>query len=89
MRLLAAEKLRIATTSCYPPFTFVDDAGEIVRLDVDTALALCAEFGAECEVVPEEPEPRNSYPRFHAVAMHPRSRQCKPTRNNRRRKGRE
>ena len=68
---LAAEKLRIATTSRCPPFTFVGDAGEIVLLDVDTALALCGEFGAECEVVPEEPEPRNPYPRFHAVAMHP------------------
>ena len=50
----AAEKLRIATTGGYPPFNYVDDAGEIAGFDVDIALALCAEFGAECEVVLEE-----------------------------------
>ena len=51
---LAAEKLRIATTSDYPPFSYVDDAGEIAGFDVDIALALCAELGAECEIVLEE-----------------------------------
>ena len=51
---LAAEKLRIATTSGYPPFNYVDDAGEIAGFDVDIALALCAELGAECEFVREE-----------------------------------
>ena len=51
---LAAEKLRIATTSDYPPFSYVDDAGDIAGFDVDIALALCAELGAECEVVVED-----------------------------------
>ena len=51
---LAAEKLRIATTGGYPPFNYVDDAGEIAGFDVDIALALCAELDAECEVVLEE-----------------------------------
>ena len=51
---LASEKLRIATTGGYPPFTYVDDAGEITGFDVDIALALCAELGVECEVVLEE-----------------------------------
>ena len=51
---LAAEKLRVATTGGYPPFTYVDDSGEIAGFDVDIALALCAELGAECEVVLEE-----------------------------------
>ena len=51
---LAAEKLRIATTSDYPPFNYVDDAGEIAGFDVDIALALCQEIGAECEIVLEE-----------------------------------
>ena len=51
---LAAEKLRIATTGGYPPFNYVDDGGEIAGFDVDIALALCAELGAECEVVLEE-----------------------------------
>ena len=51
---LATEKLRIATTSDYPPFSYVDDADEIAGFDVDIALALCAELGAECEIVLEE-----------------------------------
>ena len=51
---LAAEKLRIATTGDYPPFTYVDDAGETAGFDVDIALALCTELGAECEIVLEE-----------------------------------
>ena len=50
----AAEKLRIATTGGYPPFTYVDDAREIAGFDVDVALALCTELGAECEIVLEE-----------------------------------
>ena len=51
---LAAEKLRIATTGDYPPFSYVDDAGEIAGFDVDIALALCAELDAECDIVLEE-----------------------------------
>ena len=51
---LAAEKLRIATTGGYPPFSHVDDAGEITGFDVDIARALCTELGVECEVVLEE-----------------------------------
>ena len=51
---LAAERLRIATTGGYPPFTYVDDAGEISGFDVDIARALCTQLGAECEIVLEE-----------------------------------
>ncbi len=51
---LAAEKLRIATTGGYPPFSHVDDAGEVAGFDVDIARALCAKLGAECEIVLEE-----------------------------------
>ncbi len=51
---LAAEKLRIATTGGYPPFNYADEAGEMTGFDVDIARALCAELGAECEVVVEE-----------------------------------
>ncbi len=51
---LAAEKLRIATTGDYPPFTYVEDTGEIAGFDVDIALALCAELAAECEIVLED-----------------------------------
>ena len=65
------EKLRIATTGGYPPFTYVDNAGEIAGFDIDIALALCAELGAECDVVLEEwerliPELRASS--FDAIA---------------------
>ena len=68
---LATEKLRIATTGGYPPFTYVDNAGEIAGFDIDIVLALCAELGAECEVVLEEwerliPELRASS--FDAIA---------------------
>ena len=51
---LAAETLRIATTGGYPPFSYIDEAGEIAGFDVDIARALCTELGAECEVVQEE-----------------------------------
>ena len=51
---LAAEKLRIATTGGYPPFSYAGDAGEMAGFDVDIALALCAELHAECEIVVEE-----------------------------------
>ncbi len=49
---LAAEKLRIATTGDYPPFNHVYAAGEIAGFDI--ALALCAQIGAECEIVLEK-----------------------------------
>ena len=39
---LAAEKLRVATTGGYPPFTYADDAGEIWTMDEH---ALTAEDG--------------------------------------------
>ena len=51
---LAAEKLRIATTGGYPPFAYVDDAGEITGFDVAIARALCTELDVQCEVVLEE-----------------------------------
>ncbi len=54
MPALAAEKLRVATTGGYPPFAYANDAGEIAGFDVDIALALCTELGAECEIVLEE-----------------------------------
>ena len=68
---LAAEKLRIATAGGYPPFTYVDDAGEIAGFDVDVALALCTELGAECEIVLEEwerPIPELRAGSFDAIA---------------------
>ena len=46
----AANKLRIATTGDYPPFSYVDDAGKLGGFDVDIALALCERMGVECEL---------------------------------------
>ena len=54
MPALAAEKLRIATTGDYPPFTYIDHDGAITGFDIDIALALCTELGAKCEIVLEE-----------------------------------
>lgn len=47
----ADEKLRIATTGDHPPFSRVDDSGEVSGLDIEIALALCTEIRAECEFV--------------------------------------
>ena len=47
----AGDSARAPTTGGYPPFTYVDNAGEIAGFDIDIALALCAELGAECDVV--------------------------------------
>ena len=50
-RAAAAEKLRIATTGDHPPFSRVDESGEVGGLDVEIALALCTEIRAKCEFV--------------------------------------
>ncbi|MDI7861708.1 ABC transporter substrate-binding protein [Rhizobiaceae bacterium n13] len=50
----AAEKLRIGTEGAYPPFNFVDSAGNVGGFDVDIGKALCAKMGAECEVVTQD-----------------------------------
>ena len=46
----AANKLRIATTGDYPPFSYVDDEDKLGGFDVDIALALCERMGLECEL---------------------------------------
>ena len=48
----ASDDLRIATTGDHPPFSHVDaGTGKVGGLDVEVALALCAEMRAECEFV--------------------------------------
>lgn len=47
----AQDTLRIATEGAYPPFNFIDASGEVKGFDVDIAEALCAEMGADCELV--------------------------------------
>ena len=48
--LAADGKLRIGTVGDYPPFNYIDDAGEPAGFDIEIAGALCAEMGADCEL---------------------------------------
>ncbi|MBV1787257.1 transporter substrate-binding domain-containing protein [Marinobacterium sp. D7] len=45
-----ADKLRIATEGTYPPFSYVNDSGELTGFDVDIAYALCEVLARDCEV---------------------------------------
>jgi lysine-arginine-ornithine-binding protein len=47
----AQDKLRIGTEAAYAPFAFVLPSGELSGFDIDIAKALCAEMGAECEII--------------------------------------
>jgi lysine-arginine-ornithine-binding protein len=48
---VAQDKLRIGTEAAYAPFAFVLPSGELSGFDIDIAKALCAEMGAECEII--------------------------------------
>lgn len=43
--------VRVATEGAYPPFNFVDNAGELQGFDVDITKALCSEMGVKCEIM--------------------------------------
>ena len=45
----AEETMRIGYTGGYPPFSFLDDNGELVGFEKDFGDALCAEVGLTCE----------------------------------------
>jgi polar amino acid transport system substrate-binding protein len=47
----AQDKLRIGTEAAYAPFAFVLPSGELSGFDIDITKALCAEMGAECEII--------------------------------------
>jgi len=47
----ADDIVRIAVTSDYPPFNYLDDRGQLAGFDVDIATALCAAMRASCEFV--------------------------------------
>jgi lysine-arginine-ornithine-binding protein len=47
----AQDKIRIGTEAAYAPFAFVLPSGELSGFDIDIAKALCAQMGAECEII--------------------------------------
>ncbi len=47
---LSAEPLIVATEGVYPPFSYVDDNGELTGFDSDIARALCRQMERECEL---------------------------------------
>jgi lysine-arginine-ornithine-binding protein len=51
-----ADKIRIGTEGSYPPFNFVDKAGNLQGFDIDIAQALCARMAAECAFVTQDYE---------------------------------
>ena len=44
-------KVRIGVEGAYPPFSEVTTSGQLIGFDIDIALALCKEIGAECTMV--------------------------------------
>ena len=48
------KKIRIGVEGAYPPFSSIMADGTLVGFDIDIANALCAELGAECELVPQD-----------------------------------
>jgi polar amino acid transport system substrate-binding protein/arginine/ornithine transport system substrate-binding protein len=50
----AQEPVEICVEGAYPPFSEMDNEGEVVGFDIDIANALCDEIGVECDLVPTE-----------------------------------
>jgi len=48
------KKIRIGVEGAYPPFSSIMADGKLVGFDIDIANALCAELGAECDLVPQD-----------------------------------
>ena len=47
-------KVRVGIEAAYPPFSAVSANGEFVGFDIDIALALCKEMGAQCELMQQD-----------------------------------
>lgn len=50
----AAADLRIGVEGAYPPFSAVNEKGELVGFDIEIAHALCEELKVECELVQQD-----------------------------------
>lgn len=48
------KKIRVGVEGAYPPFSWVEPDGTLKGFDIDIAWALCAEIGAECELVQQD-----------------------------------
>jgi len=51
---MAGEKLRIGVEGAYPPFSWVDPDGTLKGFDIEIAMALCKEMGAQCSLVQQD-----------------------------------
>ena len=48
------KKIRVGVEGAYPPFSEVAPDGTLKGFDIDIAMALCEEIGAECILVPQD-----------------------------------
>ena len=48
------KKIRIGVEGAYPPFSYVTPDGKLEGFDIDLAIALCEEMGAECTMVQQD-----------------------------------
>ena len=47
-------KIRIGVEGAYPPFSYVESDGTLKGFDIEIAMALCKEIGAECVLVSQD-----------------------------------
>ena len=47
----AQDKIKVGTEAAYAPFAWVLPSGELTGFDIDVTKALCAQMGADCEIV--------------------------------------
>ena len=50
----AQETLKLGTEGAYPPFNFIDSAGNVTGFDVEVGQALCAKMNVKCDVVAQD-----------------------------------
>lgn len=46
--------VRVGTEGAYPPFNYIDDAGNLVGFDIDISNALCSTAGLNCTFVTQD-----------------------------------